>query len=152
MKKVYVDDTNKATIVCPKCGFVKMIDTTNYKATQKRLKANCKCGEVFKITLEFRKKYRKDVELPGEYIIQQSGEKGEIVIKDLSMNGIRFESLKPHQISTDDTLEVTFKLDNPAQTEIRKFIKVMWIRDRIVGAHYTEMKYYEKDLGFYLKI
>ena len=151
MNKVYVDDTNQATIVCPICGFVKTIDTTNYKETQKRLKANCKCGEVFKFTLEFRKKYRKDVRLPGEYIIQQSGEKGEIVIQDLSMTGIRFECLKPHQISTDDTLEVKFKLDNPAQTEIRKLVKVMWIRDCIVGAHYTETKFYEKDLGFYLK-
>jgi len=63
--------------------------------------------------------------LHGEYIIQQSGEKGEVVIEDLSMSGIRFESLKPHQISTGDTLEVKFKLDNLSQTEIRKLVKVM---------------------------
>jgi len=125
MKKIYVDDTNKAMIVCPKCGFVKTIDTTNYKETQKRLKANCKSGEVIKFTLEFRKHYRKDIRLHGEYIIQQSGEKGEVVIEDLSMSGIRFESLKPHQISTGDTLEVKFKLDNLSQTEIRKLVKVM---------------------------
>jgi hypothetical protein len=80
MTKFYVNDANQTTIICPKCGFAKMIDTTNYKKTQKRLKANCKCGEVFRFTLEFRKNYRKDVRLPGEYSAPKKGEKGEIVV------------------------------------------------------------------------
>ncbi len=67
------------------------------------------------------------------------------------MTGIRFESLKPHQISSNDLLEVKFKLDNPLRSEIRKVVKVIWIKDRIVGANYTETKFYEKDLGFYMK-
>jgi hypothetical protein len=151
MKKVYVNDTNQATIICPKCGFEKNVDVTNFKDTQKRLKAKCQCGETHRITIEFRKKYRKDVRLPGEYIIQGKGERGEIIIRELSLTGVRFESLKPHQISTDDILEMKFRLDNPLRSEIRKLVEVIWIRDRIVGAHYTETKLYEKDLGFYLK-
>jgi PilZ domain len=151
MKKVYVDETKQATIICPKCGFEKNIDVTGFKDTQKRLKAKCKCGETHRFTIEFRTKYRKDVRLPGEYIAQEKKEKGEIIIRELSLTGIRFESLKPHQISTDDTLEVKFKLDNPLRKEIRKLVKVIWIKDRIVGAHYTETKFYEKDLGFYMK-
>ena len=93
----------------------------------------------------------KDVRLSGEYIIQEKGEIGKIIIRELSLTGIRFESLKPHQISSDDTLEVKFQLDNPLRSLVRKLVKVIWIRDRIVGAHYTETKLYEKDLGFYLK-
>ncbi len=151
MKKVYVNDTSQATIICPKCGFEKNVDVTSFKDTQKRLKAKCKCGETYRFTIEFRKKYRKNVRLPGEYIIKKNEEKGEIIIRELSLTGIRFESLKPHQISTDDTLKVKFKLDNPLRSEIRKLVKVIWIRDRIVGAHYAETKLYEKDLGFYLK-
>jgi len=34
MTKIYVNDANQATIVCPKCGFAKTMDTTNYKETQ----------------------------------------------------------------------------------------------------------------------
>jgi len=151
MKKVYVDDTNQATIICPKCGFEKNVDVSDFKDTKKKLKAKCKCGETHRFTIEFRKKYRKDVRLPGEYIIQEKGEKGEIIIRELSLTGIRFESLKPHQISSNDTLEVKFKLDNPLRAEIRKLVKAIWVRDRIVGAHYAETKFYEKDLGFYLK-
>ena len=151
MKKVYVNDTDQATIICPKCGLEKVVDVTDFKNTQKRLKAKCKCGEIHRFTIEFRKKYRKDVRLPGEYIIKNKGEKGEIIIRELSMTGIRFESLKPHQISSNDLLEVKFKLDNPLRSEIRKVVKVIWIKDRIVGANYTETKFYEKDLGFYMK-
>ena len=152
MKKIYVDDTNKATVICPKCGFLQNIDVTNFKDTQKKLKGRCRCGETYQFTIEFRKKYRKDVRLPGEYVVQGKGEKGEIIIRELSLTGIRFESLRPNQILKDDTLEVTFKLDNTLRKKIRKLVKVIWVRDRIVGAYYIETKLYEKDLGFYLQI
>ena len=151
MKKVYVDDTHQATIICPKCGFEKTLNVTEFKNSQKKLKAKCNCGETYRFTIEFRTKYRKDVRLPGEYVAKETGEKGEIIIRELSLTGVRFESLKPHQISTDNILEVKFKLDNPLRKEICKLVKVIWIKDRIVGAHYIEKKLYEKDLGFYLK-
>ena len=151
MKIVYVDDTNQASIICPECGFSKNIDITNFKSTQKRAKAKCGCGESFRFTFEFRKNYRKNVRLPGEYIEKKTGEKGDVIIRDLSLTGIRFESLKPHEISTNDILDVKFKLDNSVRSEIRKLAKVIWVRDRIVAAHYSETKLFEKDLGFYLK-
>ncbi|MGV7225046.1 MAG: PilZ domain-containing protein [Nitrospinales bacterium] len=151
MKTVYVDDTNQASIICPECGFSKNIDITNFKSTQKRAKAKCGCGESFWFTFEFRKNYRKNVRLPGEYIVKGTGEKGDVIIRDLSLTGIRFESLKPHEISTNDILEVKFKLDNSVRSEIRKLAKVIWVSDRIVAAHYSETKLFEKDLGFYLR-
>ena len=151
MKTVYVDDTNQASIICPECGFSKNIDITNFKSTQKRARAKCGCGESFRFTFEFRKNYRKNVRLAGEYIVKVTGEKGDVIIRDLSLTGIRFESLKPHEISTNDILEVKFKLDNSKKSEIRKLVKVIWVRDRIVAAHYSETKLFEKDLGFYLR-
>ena len=150
MMKVLVGDNNQATVICPKCGFEKKANVTDFKDTQKRLKAKCKCGETFHFTIEFRRQYRYDVGLPGEYIIQGKGEKGEIIIRDLSLSGIRFESFISHQISTDDTLEVTFKLDNPLRKEIRKIVNVIWVNNLIVGAQFSEIKSFAKDLGFYL--
>lgn len=161
MKTVYVDDTNYATIVCPGCGCTTKIDTTKYRNTQKKLKAKCKCGEVFRFTIEFRKHYRKKVKLPGEYnkkvklpgeyIILGKRDQGEIIVEDLSMSGIRFVTMRPHQITADDTLEVIFKLNNPMRTEIRKSVKVIWIKDRIVGAQFSDPNLKDKDLGFYLR-
>ena len=149
MNKVYVDEDNRATIICPKCGFVKILNVTEVKDTQKKLRAKCKCGEISQFTIEFRTQYRKDVMLPGEYSIQ--GKKGEIIIRDLSMSGVRFECFMPSPVSVDDKLEVAFKLSNPSGKEIRKTVKVIWINGFMVGAKFIERKLYEKDLGFYLK-
>ncbi len=151
MNKVYVDDTKHITIVCPKCGFTTRIDITKLKKSKNILKAKCKCSEVFQFTLEFRKHYRKTVRLPGEYTAQKSGEKGEIIVENISLGGIQFVTIRPHQISTDDTLELKFKLDNPTKTEIQRSTKVVWIWDRNVGVQYIGPKLFEKDLGFYLK-
>ena len=151
MKKVYVNDANDATIICPKCGLKKNVDVTKFENTQKKLKAKCRCGEVFRITLEFRKHPRKKVRLNGEYSVHGRNEKGEVIIEDISAGGVRFASLKPHYISRNDTVELKFTLDNTMKTEIHKIVKIKWIIDRIVGAQYIDPKSLEKDLGYYLK-
>ena len=151
MKKVYVDENNQARIICPKCGFEKNVDAMKFRNTSNIVKGKCKCKETFKFALEYRKHYRKDVRLPGEYIIQKNRKGGEVIIRELSLTGIRFESLKPHQISVDDILEVKFTLDNPLRTEINKLAEVIWINDRIVGVNFIETELYGQVLGFYMK-
>ncbi|MEA1947948.1 MAG: PilZ domain-containing protein [Thermodesulfobacteriota bacterium] len=151
MKTVYVNYANQATIICPKCALTKEIDMTNFKNTQKSLKGKCRCGEVFRFTIEFRKNYRKKVRLAGEYRIKGKEKKGEIIVEDLSMNGIRFVNMGSHQISIDDTLEVKFKLDNQMRSEINKLVKVIWVKDKIVGAEFSEPKSFKSELGFYLR-
>ena len=151
MKKVYVDENNRARVICPECGFKKDVDAMNFKDTKSMVKGKCKCSVGFDFILEYRKHYRKNVKLPGEYIVQKTREKGEVVIKELSLTGIRFESLKPHQISIDDILEMKFILDNPLRSEIRKLVKVIWVKDRIVGAYFSEKQLYSQVLGFYMK-
>ena len=119
MKKVFVDPTNQATIICPKCGYEKKFDVTSFRNTQKKLKVKCRCGEIFRVTLEFRKDYRKKVRLNGEYSVQGRDEKGKIIVEDISASGIRFTSVEPHYISRNDTVELKFILDNSTKTEIR---------------------------------
>ena len=151
MKKVYVDNANQATIICPKCELKKNIDVTDFKDTHKKLKAKCRCGEVFPLTLEFRKHVRKKVRLHGEYLIQGKNEKGKINIEDISLGGIRFASLEPHYISRNDTVELKFTLDNPMRTEIHTPVKIRWIIDHNVGGQFFDPKSLEKDLGLYLQ-
>jgi hypothetical protein len=151
MQKVYVNYTNQVKIICPKCELEKLINVFKFKDTHKRLKAKCRCGEVFRLTLEYRKHYRKKVQLHGEYFVQGKNEKGEVVIEDISATGIRFASLKPHYISRDDIVELKFTLDDPMKTAIHTPIKIKWIIDRNVGAQFKNPKSLEKDLGFYLR-
>ena len=150
MGKVYVDDNDQAIIICPKCGLKKNIDVMDFRDTHKRLKAKCQCGEVFWLTLEYRKHHRKKVRLAGEYFIQGKNEKGEINIEDISLGGIRFTSLKPHYISRNDTVELKFTLDNLMRTEIQTPIEVKWIIDNNVGGQFFDPRSLEKDLMPYL--
>jgi len=151
MKKFYADHTDQATIICPKCGLERNMDVTKFKETHKRLKARCRCGEVFRFTLEYRRHYRKKVRLAGEYVVQGKDERGEVIIEDISASGIRFASLKPHFISRNDIVELKFTLDNPMKTQIQELVKIRWIIDRNIGAEFMNPKSLEKDLGFYLK-
>lgn len=151
MKKVYLNGTHRATVICPKCGFKKSIDARNLKDTQKEFKGECRCGEPYHYSIEFRRKHRKNVMLPGEYKIKKKGETGQIIVRELSLSGIRFETMDPHGIQKDDQLELIFNLNNPLKTQIRKPAGVVWVKNRLVGAYYLETKLYEKDLGFYLQ-
>jgi len=150
MEKIYVGHTNKVTIICPKCGLEKNIIVFKFKDTHKRLKAKCKCGEVFRFTLDFRKYYRKNVQLTGEYFVQGKDEEGEILIEDISKTGIKFATLKPHNFSKNDLAELKFTLDNPMRMEVRTRVKILWIIDRTVGAQFNDPKLLEKDLVVYL--
>jgi hypothetical protein len=148
MDTVWIGDDNKGTINCPNCAFGMCIDGSKFRNTKRKLKAKCKCGEIFQFTIEYRTRYRKEVMLPGECNLK--GKKVEIIIRDLSMSGVRFESFVPSPISVDEILEVAFKLNNPPRKEIRKKVKVVWVNGLMIGAKFIEKKSFEKDLGFYL--
>ena len=136
MGKFYVDENNQARIICDKCGINKNLDVTKFKDTHKRLKARCRCGEVFRLTLDFRRHYRKRVRLAGEYFFQAKNENGEILIEDISMTGINFSTLKSHNFSKDDTVELKFTLDNPMRTNVQEPAKIIRVIGRNVGAQY----------------
>jgi len=140
MENVYVDDTDRVTIICPKCKSEKNVDVANFKDTNKKLKAKCQCGEVFRLTLDFRKNYRKNVRFAGEYFVQGKDDNGEIIIENISANGIKFVILKPHHISKGDIVELKFTLDDPTKTKIQELVKIIWVIDRNIGAQYIDPK------------
>jgi hypothetical protein len=151
MKKVYVDNSNQVTILCTKCGLEKNKNVFKFKDSHKRLKARCKCGEVLRFTLDFRKYHRKNVQLAGKYLIQGKDEKGEIVVEDISMKGIRFSCLEPNQIARNDIVELKFNLDTPIEMEINPTIVIKWTTDRDIGGLFLGPNSLKNDLGFYLR-
>lgn len=146
IQRVYVDQTNLVNVICPKCGLEKSINVLKFKKTHKRLKANCKCGEVFRFALNFRKHHRKKVMLSGEYFIYEKKVRDDIFIKDISKSGINFITYKEHNFSKDDTIELKLALDDQMDPEIHASAKIKWINDRNVGAQFNDPKSLEKDL------
>ena len=150
MDIVYAGEANHVTITCPKCGLTKNKYITHFKDTHKKVKATCKCGEVFRVFLEFREFYRKIVRLSGDYFIQEKDEKGEVLIKNISINGINFETLKPHNISKGDIVELEFILDNRNKTELHTLVKIMQVNDLNVGGQFIDESSLKQDLVLYL--
>jgi PilZ domain len=150
MEKVYVDHNNQIKIICPKCGLEKKINVFKFKNTHKKLKAKCKCGEDFRITLDFRKYYRKNARLSGKYFVKRKNETREIIIEDISKTGIKFVTLEPHYFSKGDLVELKIILDTQMRMEVRTSVKIIWIIDLNVGAQFINPKLLEKDLGLYL--
>ena len=101
--------------------------------------------------MDFRKHYRKKVQLSGEYFIQGKNVRDDIFIKDISKTGINFVTFKEHDLSVDDTVELRLSLDDQMEPEIHAFVKIRWINDRNVGAQFSNPKSLEKDLGLLLK-
>ena len=152
MYTIYLDVANQVSIICPNCGLEQNVDTIKLKDTGKKLKGKCSCGEPYQFNIEFRKRFRKDVSLPGEYMFPGITLKEDITIKELSFTGIQFECPKPHRILKDDLLEVKFELDDRLKSKMRKFVKVIWVKDRTIGANFIETKLFEGELESYLQI
>jgi len=152
METIYAGDTNHVTITCPKFGLTKNKNVTDFKDTPKRLKAECKCGEVYQVDLELRRYYRKIVRLSGEYYIQDKDEKGEVLIKNISIAGINFETFKPHNIVKNDIVELKFTLDNLNETELQTLVKIIWVSDLKIGGQFIDESSLNQDLVLYLRI
>jgi uncharacterized Zn finger protein len=152
MYTIYLDVANQVSIICPNCGLEQNVDTTKLKDTGKKLKGKCSCGEPYQFNIEFRKRYRKHVSLPGIYTFPGIDHKEDITIKELSLTGIQFESLNSYKITKNDLLEVKFKLDNRLESNIRKLVKVIWVRNHIIGANFIETKLHEEELESYLQM
>lgn len=146
----YVDQDEKAQIVCPKCGDSRLVDASRYRDFKTSLRIRCTCGEVFKGVLDYRKSYRKAVALVGGYTNLATGESGRVRIIDLSLGGMLLLTETDHRLSLRDILEVRFTLDTPDNTAICKRVEVRSVRDNRIGAAFCKDQARDPELGFYL--
>jgi len=97
-----------------------------------------------------RSYYRKSVTLAGNFANQRNDDFGEMLVEDLSLQGVRFVTLNPHQLRVGDRVVLSFRLDDAKRTEIRRKAEVRSVQDRHVGAQFLHNASMDKDLGFYL--
>lgn len=154
MVKAYVDEQTQTVFLCPHCGFERRFDASPFKNKKKTLTVKCKCGNSTEMEIEFRKQFRKKVELFGSCIIKKTQKKCEIIVKDLSFKGIGFEFLHIYKkymadIEIGDLIEVDFKLDNKKEDQISKRCVVRLKLPSHIGAEFDDENF-SKQLGFYL--
>jgi hypothetical protein len=146
----YPDKNNNAVISCPHCNFTKKVNAMQYRNSGKSLRVKCRCGDIFVCTIDFRKHYRKKVNLAGVYTVLANQRTGDMLVEDISMGGLGFNNMTPHDLKNGDILEVKFRLDDRNLTELKRKVKVMLLKGHFIGTEFMEKNRFDKELGFYL--
>ena len=174
MQKVYLDDNNEITVICPKCKKTKNIDATpflknkglvkltfrfkcelcdcGHKDCRECKETNCDKSNINIINIERRKFYRKKVNLTGS-LLAANGKRHSIRVLDLSRTGIRTMTLAPHTFKIDQELTVEFMLDDEKNTAVKKQLIVKKTNDKVVDGEFIETDNFDKNdkvIGFYL--
>jgi len=150
-EKVFVKPDNTINIKCPFCNLERRVSVDKFKDTKKINKIKCACTKIFNVAFEFRRTYRKDTNLQGSYTNKSiEGDKGEIVIDNLSMGGVGFTVVHAHNIAIGNDLLVVFKLDDQDENLVSREVKVRKIQGSYIGAEFINVRTYDKYLGFYL--
>ncbi len=148
---VYVQKDSTAVIKCPECGTAKSINVERFKGRRKSLKLRCKCDCSFRIVLEFRRAYRKETNLSGNYVrFAPAKETGRIVVKNISRLGVGFSTVAGHNLRKGDDIKITFTLDDGDRSGIDKNAVVRVVIDKYIGCEFTDQSQHDKTLGFYL--
>ena len=138
-------------IVCPTCDTAKAISVAQFRNRQHLIKVKCKCGNVFKVHLEFRRHFRKPTDLEGTYDLTPPAiGGGKIKVINLSLTGACFEVRGIHDMKIGQKGSLVFTLDNRKQTILFKQVVIVTVNGNRIGCEFVEDRAFEKELGFYL--
>ena len=150
-QKAFVREDGTTVLKCPFCRHARTVSVQKIKDKKKVIKVKCSCQKSYSVSLELRKLYRKTASLNGKYVnLSQNNESGMMIVKDVSMGGIGFDTVGGSSIAKGHELEVTFTLDDTHSSVIKKQVVVKIVRNKFVGCEFIHAYEYDKALGFYL--
>ena len=98
--------------------------------------------------MENRRKYfRKPVYIIGDFI----DDKTSILIKDLSMEGIKFEFLKDYEFYVGDEIKIFYQINKKPYTFFEELYIIKWMKGKIVGCSLLNVPLYQKSKGFFIR-
>lgn len=154
LKKVFIRNDNKATVVCDRCGEVLLLECPQFNGNSTIMRVNCKCSAEFDVLFEKRCFYRKAVELFGG-VSRIDDDRStadrmiEVTVQDLSRTGISFQTSTNHNFKQGDYLRISFILNDSQRSRVSLNLVVKRILDRNIGAEITTAEI-PKSLAFYL--
>jgi hypothetical protein len=150
-RKVYVDEYNKAELVCPHCGASRHINVSKLNVNGSPLRIKCICKAIFLASFEFRRSYRKETNFFGYYCIPPfCKDWHEMKVKNISQSGIGFAVHGRHRLKVGDAIKVKFKLDDRSHSDIEKDVIVRRVSSDYLGCEFSCRVQFDKALGFYL--
>ncbi len=157
-EKVFVTENNMAVFECPQCKKGKSVDVSKFKDLRQvvRIKVKCPCGHIYKVVLERRKYFRKDVNFPGTYthvLPDYNEDKGGITVKDLSRAGVKIKLNVEKEFKIGDILSVEFQLNDKQRSFIKKDAVIKKISNTYLGLEFNSVDSSDpsdKAIGFYM--
>ena len=152
--KIFVGADQTAVVSCTNCKKSREIKAVRFKG-RKNAKIKCRCGNTWRVELEFRSQVRKETDLSGTYkILSRKGQltgAGIMQVTNLSRNGLQMK-LKdyPLYLNIGDILDVRFTLGDKNQTFIKRKAEVRYSARPYVGAMFKRLSDTDSDIGFYL--
>lgn len=155
LPKVFIAGNNSATFVCPQCGNVTTANVAKYATIKQKVTVSCRCscGHLFDVSLEKRRQYRKDTNLPGVFYYRlDNGEtdKGSMRVVDISSTGLKLKLNVVRKFKEGDALKVEFHLDDKRRTLMEKEVVVRNVHQNLVGTSFAQNQVEDPNLGFYL--
>lgn len=150
---IKIDNKNldDCKVVCRHCGRIGKLDASQHKDDHRPIKVRCGCGAKFRVVLDRRKYYRKEVKLAGVYNREMTDLGGHaVIIENLSRGGTGFRTRYQHDIHLGERLQLRFILDNNVLREIRKDILVRHVSDRYIGAQFDQLDAQDQLIAAYL--
>ena len=150
LQRVFPTPNGTVAITCPYCGRFKVTDVPFLVCAPRPMEINCDCGEMFQVILDTRIFPRKATQLSGQYKTSQTAVSESMTVEDLSFVGVKFCTESSHHIQERDILNITFILDNQAQSKIVKTVVAQHIDERVIGAKFCEQQAFDTVLACYL--
>jgi hypothetical protein len=149
--KVYVNQEGVAVIKCPACELVKTTKVVNFKGSKHVLKVRCTCKNVFQVHLEFRKAWRKEIKLPGDYVLlPEKIHRGRMMVSNISKTGIGLQVVGANRLQAGEKLQVSFILDDTHGSKIDKKVVIRMVKGTYIGCEFLEASPHDRALGFYM--
>ena len=150
--KILVTSGLTADLSCPSCGKSKSKDVSKFinHASQVKLKYKCACQHIQPIQLERRRSVRKERFFSGHLVdVYQKGYhsekifKSQIIIKDLSLHGIRLKILERIPLQEKNKIDIEFRLDDRDRSQIIRKVKIQKIITPLeMGCEFTSDQHY----------
>jgi len=153
VNRSYVDKDGIVTFTCPKCGESRRESVERYKNQTGPIKIGCHCLNVYETQLNFRQLPRKETFLGGVYFrTSHPGDWGEMIIRDLSIGGCKFETIKACDLTPGEEIKLEFILDDPRSSILKKKAVVLHVTGCHVVCKFSAAQgAFDSELGFYLK-
>lgn len=141
-QKYYVSKNDSITIRCHVCKKARTFPVAGLKLKKHTLKVQCPCANTFFIDIEFRKSYRKKIDITGKYRkkAELRTEERPCIVSDISLGGLGITITGDPALQVTDELVVTFIPSTLQHSEIDTVLRVRHVEPGKIGGEFIDSK------------